>query len=111
MELLYNAIIGHMIEILFLILSIVGLYLISYVKSRLTGNQQVLIENIIRTVVLYVQQHQHFQKPEHKLELAVSQAIAIMNEKGISIDEGEIYVQIEARLKELKKEFGDNWKN
>ena len=108
---LYTAIVGHIIEIFFVIVSIGVLYGVKWLKSRLSKEQQELANDVIRSVVLFVQQQFPKNKPTEKLDLAVSHAIDILNENGIKIDENTIHVLVESNLKQLKREFRDEWKN
>ena len=108
-ETLYNALIGHILELFFAVATVAVLYGIRYIKAKLTDRQQALLTEIARQVVLYVQQTMPKADADEKLAEAISQAIAFADEKGITVDAGQVRVIIEANIKDLKAQFGDAW--
>ena len=106
---LYTAIIGHVIEIFFIAATIAVLYGVRYIKGKLTTEQQILIDQITRSVVLYVQQQFPKEEPRAKLGIAVEHAVDLLQQNGIKVDDNVIHVMIESNLKELKREFGNEW--
>ena len=108
-EQIMTAIVGHMVEIFFLVASVLLLYVIRTVKVKLTTEQQNLLSELIRASVLYVQQRFPDEMPEVKLEYAANRAVKLLEEKGLPINEESLLIQIESNLKELKLIFGDEW--
>ena len=108
-ETLYSVLVGHVLELFFAVAMVVMLYAIKYIKAKLTDRQQVLLTEIAGQVVLYVQQTMPKADADEKLAEAISQAIAFADEKGISVDAGQVRVIIEASIKDLKAQFGDAW--
>ena len=106
---LYTAIIGHVIEIFFIAATIAVLYGVRYIKGKLTTEQQILVEEITRSVVLYVQQQFPKEAPKAKLGIAIEHVVDLLQQNGIKVDDNVIHVMIESNLKQLKREFGDEW--
>ena len=98
---LYNALIGHILELFFAVATVAVLYGIKYIKAKLTDRQQALLTEIVGQVVLYVQQTMPQAEPDKKLAEAISQAIAFADEKGITVDAGQARVIIEPSIKDL----------
>ncbi|SDZ19710.1 phage holin, LLH family [Tindallia californiensis] len=116
-ETIYTAIVGHVIEIFFLLLALVGIYAGKHIltakgviKTKLSPEQFLIVKGIAESVVLFVQQKFRQKQPSEKLDLAVEHAVSILRENGINVDENVLHVMIESNLKRLKKEFGDAWK-
>ena len=106
---LYNAIIGHIVELFFVVASILVLYAVRYIKAKLTAEQQELLQQIVSQTVLYVQQTMPQELGTVKLNNAVRQAVEMAEAKGISVDEEILVVMIESSIKELKVLFGEAW--
>ena len=105
----WTQLIGHIMEIFFLLASVLVAYLVSYIKRKTSAEQRLLAESLIRSAVLYVQQTMPDMDPNAKLQLALEQAAVMLNDKGIKIDDTAILIMIEAQIKELKKQFGEDW--
>ena len=106
---LYNAIVGHIVELFFVVASILLLYAIRFLKTKMTAEQQDLLQQIVSQTVLYVQQTMPREMGTVKLNNAVRQAVELAESKGISVDEEILVVMIESSIKELKVLFGEAW--
>ena len=67
-------------------------------------------QEIVDTIVLFVQQVYSAYGGEEKYKLALVRATDMMNKKGLKITPEELESLIEASVKVMKKEFGDAWK-
>ena len=101
--------IGHIMEIFFLLASVLAAYLVSYIKRKTSAEQRLLAESLIRSAVLYVQQTIPDMDPNAKLQVALEQAAVMLKDRNIKVDDTAILIMIEAQIKELKKQFGEDW--
>lgn len=67
-------------------------------------------EAIIRMVVKAVQESSVGESGANKFKKAKSMAIDMLKSRGLSVNEVEIEFLIDSVVKELKKEFGESWK-
>jgi hypothetical protein len=83
----------------------VGVQKLKQIEAELTAKQE-----IVDTVVLFVQQVYATYDGEEKYKLALARATDLMNKKGLKITPEELESLIESSVKLMKKEFGDAWK-
>ena len=109
MESLVPAVLDLMSE-LFLLVATIGIgFVIAYVRSKTTEEQRKIIEGIVKDGVLFAQQvYGHLEGAERYNE-AVAQIVLVLNEKGLKLTDAELKLKIEATLKKLKAEFGEQW--
>ena len=106
---MWDVIAGFTIELLGLVLSVLAVYVIRWVRARITTEQQSLLESIIREVVLYVQQTHGAEPPDAKLHEAVMTALDWLADRRIKLEVDLVEVMIEAQVKKLKAEMGEAW--
>lgn len=83
----------------------VGVQKLREIEAELIAKQE-----IVDTVVLFVQQVYTAYNGEEKYKMALVRATDIMNKKGLKITPEELETLIESSVKVMKKEFGDAWK-
>ena len=67
-------------------------------------------QDIVDTVVLFVQQVYDAYNGDEKYKMAMERATALLEKHGLSVTQEELESLIESSVKVLKKEFGDEWK-
>ena len=82
-----------------------GVEKLKQIEAELTAKQE-----IVDTVVLFVQQVYAAYDGEEKYKMALVRATDLMNKKGLKITPEELESLIESSVKVMKKEFGDAWK-
>lgn len=82
-----------------------GVEKLKQIEAELTAKQE-----IVDTVVLFVQQVYSAYGGEEKYKMALARATDLMNKKGLKITPEELESLIESSVKVMKKEFGDAWK-
>ena len=82
-----------------------GVEKLKQIEAELTAKQE-----IVDTVVLFVQQVYTAYDGEDKYKMALVRATDMMNKKGLKITPEELESLIESSVKRMKKEFGDAWK-
>ena len=111
MEQLWN-LFGEFLMQIFIALGTIALGIgITWMKKNTTIQQRNLIEAVVAEGVKYAQQ-QYGDKPgEVRLQEALKAIVLELEKVGIkNIDQEQLNVHVHAVLKELKKEFGDQWK-
>lgn len=109
MEALFPQILDLAFEI-FLFVATIGIgYAINFFRKKTTAEQRKIIEDVIREGVLFAQQvYKHLDGPA-KFDKAVEQIVIVLKEKGLKISEAELKLLLEATLKRLKAQFGEEW--
>lgn len=105
----FNAIMGYMIQIFFLVASIGLLYVLRWVKAKLTKEQQELLEQLAAVAVLYVQQTAPNATDKYKLNAALEAVENLLKERGLTVDKDAMVAIIEAQVKILKNELALEW--
>lgn len=82
-----------------------GVEKLKQIEAELTAKQE-----IVDTVVLFVQQVYAAYDGEEKYKLALVRATDLMNKKGLKVTPEELESLIESSVKLMKKAFGDAWK-
>lgn len=82
-----------------------GVEKLKQIEAELTAKQE-----IVDTVVLFVQQVYAAYDGEEKYKMALVRATDLMNKKGLKITPEELESLIESSVKLMKKAFGDAWK-
>lgn len=82
-----------------------GVEKLKQIEAELTAKQE-----IVDTVVLFVQQVYAAYDGEEKYKMALARATDLMNKKGLKITPEELESLIESSVKVMKKELGDAWK-
>ena len=82
----------------------VGVQKLKEIEAELTAKQE-----IVDTVVLFVQQVYAAYDGEEKYKMALVRATDLMNKKGLKITPEELESMIESSVKVFKKAFGDAW--
>jgi len=82
-----------------------GVEKLKRIEAELAAKQE-----IVDTVVLFVQQVYAAYGGEEKYKLALVRATDMMNKKGLKITPEELEILIESSVKLMKKEFGNAWK-
>jgi len=83
----------------------VGVQKLKEIEAELTAKQE-----IVDTVVLFVQQVYAAYDGEEKYKMALVRATDLMNKKGLEVTPEELEILIESSVKVMKKAFGDAWK-
>jgi hypothetical protein len=82
-----------------------GVEKLKQIEAELTAKQE-----IVDTVVLFVQQVYAAYDGEEKYKMALVRATDLMNKKGLKTTPEELESLIESSVKLMKKAFGDAWK-
>lgn len=82
-----------------------GVEKLKQIEAELTAKQE-----IVDTVVLFVQQVYAAYDGEEKYKMALVRATDLMNKKGLKVTPEELESLIESSVKLMKKAFGDAWK-
>jgi len=82
-----------------------GVEKLKRIEAELTAKQE-----IVDTIVLFVQQVYSAYGGEDKYKMALVKATDMMNKKGLKITPEELEILIESSVKLMKKEFGNAWK-
>lgn len=82
-----------------------GVEKLKQIEAELTAKQE-----IVDTVVLFVQQVYAAYDGEEKYKMALVRATDLMNKKGLKVTPEELESLIESSVKLMKKAFGDTWK-
>lgn len=99
-----------LVQDVFQLLLVVGIgFLINFIRLKISEEKLTLIEKIITEGVKFAQQVYKDAGGEEKYEKAVEQITTVLNSKGLKINEVELKMLIESVLKQMKKEFGDQW--
>lgn len=110
MEQLWN-LLGEFLMQLFLALGTVALGIaIAWVRKNTSKQQRELVESIIVEGVKYAQESYAAEAGTERLVQAKRAVLRELDKVGIKLTEEQLDVKIHAVLKELKKEFGDQWK-
>ena len=83
---------------------------IGWMRKNTSKQQRELIEGIVAEGVKYAQQSYAAEAGAERLVQAKRAVLQELDKVGIKITEEQLNVKIHAVLKELKKEFGDQWK-
>lgn len=102
---------GEFMMQLFIALATVALGIaINWMRKNTTVKQRQLVESIVREGIQYAQETYGALPGEARFDKA-AQAIVLEFEKfGIDMTKEQLKIHIQAVLKQLKKEFGDKWK-
>ncbi len=82
-----------------------GVEKLKRIEAEFTAKQE-----IVDTIVLFVQQVYSAYGGEDKYKMALVKATDMMNKKGLKITPEELEILIESSVKLMKKEFGNAWK-
>lgn len=91
-----------------------GLWLKTKVGKEKVERLKAILElkkDLVREAILFVQQAYETLDGDKKLGYALQWLISELAERGIKATEAELRGLIEAILKQLKKEFGDDWES
>ena len=86
-------------------------FVIPYIKSKTTINQQTNIEAFARAAVLAAQQIFGTEENQKKKDYAVQYITEQLKKYGITLDADAISTVIEAALKSIKLETNGQWNN
>jgi hypothetical protein len=84
----------------------IGVEKLNAIEAELAAKQE-----IVDTVVLFVQQVYEEYDGETKYARALSVASEWLTEKGFTVTNAELQSLIEASVKALKKEFAEQWRS
>ena len=105
------ALLSEFIFQLFIALGTVALGIgINWMRKNTSKQQRELIESIVIEGVKYAQQSHAGKVGAERLEEAKKAVLRELDKAGIKITAEQLDVKIHAVLKELKKEFGEQWK-
>ncbi len=96
-------------EILKLIAIAAGYFLIGFLMQHLSEQRFKIVRAIVRDGVLFAQQVYGHLDGEVRYEKALERISAALADYGITVNEEQLDAMIEAMVKALKKEFGDDW--
>ena len=109
MESLIEAALLVVEELLKVVAILLAAYVIQYLRRRLNDEQMKLIEKIVADGILFTQQvYGHLDGPA-RFDQALMHISAALEEHGIHISPERLRILIEAILKELKMEYGQDW--
>ena len=102
--------VGEFLVQIFLLLATITMGIaIKWIKSNTTLKQRDLIESISYEVVKYAQETFGHLPGTERYDEAARALSTRLKDFGITISAEEIQVHINAAVKELRKEFGDEW--
>ena len=99
------------VAVIGLLSAIVTAFIVPYIKSKKTINQQAKIEALARAAVLAAQQIYGIDENQKKKEYAVQYITEQLKKAGITLDVDAISTVIEAALKSIKLEVNGQWNN
>lgn len=112
-------IIGVVVDVLYVLLSIVVFYLIAFIKRIVDEKKLELIKEIAIDAVFFAQQEgkKLVEKglideqllDDKKFEMALKHVTKSLNKRGIKVSETELKNIIESVLKRIKLEYPDLW--
>jgi len=111
-------VLSHMLTQIFMLLGILLASFVLALLKKLLGVEKlkqieaelIAKQEIVDTVVLFVQQVYAAYDGEEKYKMALARATDMMNKRGLKITPEELEVLIESSVKVMKKAFGDAWK-
>lgn len=98
-------------ELLQLIIIIAVGFLVAFIRQRISREQAIALEVIVADGVLFAQQVFGHLDGKERYHQATAKITDLLKEKGIKISEDQLRILIEATVKTLKKEFGEQWKS
>ena len=99
------------VAVIGLLSAVVTAFVVPYIKSKTTINQQINIETFARAAVLAAQQIYGIEENQKKKEYAVQYITEQLKKHGITLDADAISTVIEAALKSIKLEANGQWNN
>ena len=102
-------------EIIVAVISVLGAivtaFVVPWIKTKTTTNQQIIIESFARAAVLAAQQIFGTEENQKKKDYAVQYITEQLKKAGITLDIDAISTVIEAALKAIKLEADGQWNN
>lgn len=90
---------------------IITTVVVPWIKANTTERTQTIIDNIVKTAVYAAQQMYSPEQWQEKKTYAIEAVDKALRARGIVLDTDEISNAIEAMLKSVKTELGDEWEN
>ena len=103
--------VGDFLMQLFIALATIALGIaINWMRKNTTLKQRELIESIVGEGIKYAQETYGYLPGTERFDKAATAIVTEFEKFGIKMTEDELKIHIQAVLKKLKKEFGDQWK-